>query len=294
MNHVKKIIYLLAGLALAGCDDKPSTPQATATATATVAIVKTSATAKIAPTAAASAAAKGTGNKDVTETISQLPAVNESFHAAKEAGLLDEWQRAAPFKPRKLGGMKPGETAIEVGKVLVDVAVLTADTKKKITPEVVQQVVEALKAMHPPASAQQPIDALAEDLKKGGKDEELRAKLSSLIVSTLPALEEDPKLASSAGLAMAGGYLRSLAITSKLLSSGAAADQDKLDLLHRQQENAYFVDLLSTKLDASVKGEAAVKDALDALQKIKSHVAKAKPSADDARAIAAALARYAS
>lgn len=291
---MKKISYLLLGIALLGCEEKKTSTPAATTATAT-AVVTGAGTAQPSGTAATPDPPKATGNKDIKETVSQLPALDESFHAAREMGLLEAWQKAAPFKPRKLSGLKPGELAIEVGKVLVDAAVMTADTKKPVSPEAIQQVVDAVKALNPPAPMLEPVQALGAEVKKGGlKDEELRMKLGKLIVETLPAVEEDPKLASSAGLAMVGGYLRSLAITSKVLAGGAGSDQDKLDLLHRKQENAHFIDLVVKKVDPSVQGEPAVRDALDALQKIKPHVEKAKPTMDDAKAVSTALAKYAS
>lgn len=286
---MKHITCLLLALALVGCEDKKTpapAPSATATAHASA---HASGSAEPEP-----AVQKGTGNKDVKETVAQLPAVDESFYAAKQLGLLDAWQKTAPFKPRKLDGLKPGETALEVGRVLVDIAVLTADPKKPITPDVVQHVVTAMKALHAPAAVLQSVDALVAEVKKGGKDDELRLKLGKILVETLPSVEEDPKLASTAGLAMAGGYLRSMAVTSKVLSTAAASDQDKLDLLHRQMENGFFIELIVKKLDAGIQGEPAVRDALDALQKIKAHVEKQKPTPEDAKAIAAATTKYAS
>lgn len=257
--------------------------------------------ANTAPSGSSAASEEGPLEKVEAGHIGELPSLAEEFHAAKGLGLLDAWSKAAPLKPRKFDGMKPGETSIAVGEFLVDAAAAAADDKKPISPEVMDQARTAVKALNPPAAIMQRIDVFADSLKNEGKDEKAqRREVDRFVAASLgtmqidPSTKKDPALVNKVNLAMLGGYLRSLAITSKVLASTPAPDKDKLGLLARKQEQAYFFAFLQNQLDPSLKSEPAVQRALDALTKIAPNVQKSDPTVDDAKAIAGALQQYAS
>ena len=252
------------------------------------------------PAAAAPPPKKETGNTNIKERGSPLPGVDESFRAAKSLGLLDDWQKVAPFKPKKFDGMKPAEEDLAVGAFLADVAVVAGNDKKPVSREVFDQARSAVELLKPSPEDEALLNDLTKSLKQSTGDEaKMRKELNRFVAASLPVLLEDPTKISMANLALAGGYLRTLAVTSKVIATrgAAAAATDAgagaLGLLHRDQENAYFIGALNA-LDPSLRAEKAVQQAIDAMGKIKPNVDNENPTLDDAKAIASALAAYSS
>jgi hypothetical protein len=283
-------VVLALSLAFLGCDDKKQPAPSAAPAPSTAA------SASAATTLGANAPSP---QKIDASVLEQLPAVDEAFHAAKGLGLLDAWQTVAPLKPRKFEGLKPGEASILAGETLVDVAVAAADDKKPVPPALMEQARAAVKVLNPPEDTMKKIDVFTTSAKKDADDPKAqRREINTFISTSLGAIQgddaakSDPILASRVNLAMLGGYLRSLGVTSKLVATLPAPDADKLRLLCRSQEEAYFTNLLQNSLDPSFRGEPAVQHAVDALKKIAPSVAKPDPTIDDAKLIAAALAEY--
>lgn len=281
---------LVVGLSCAGCDKKEPKPEAGVSS------------ASAAPVAsAAPSASEGPLSKVPAGRVTDLPTLAEEFHAAKGLGLLSAWSKAAPLKPRKFEGMKPAEMSIAAGATLVDAAAAASDDTKPISPQVIEQAKTAVSALQPPAELMKKIETFATAVNGGAKDDRAqRREVDRFVAASLGTIQHDssfkndPALMNRANLALLGGYLRSLAITSKVVTAASETSTDMLSLLARKQEQAYFLDYLQNHLDPSFKSEPAVKQALDALLKIAPNVESPNPTAADAKAIAGALKAYAS
>lgn len=242
------------------------------------------------PTATASAPKlQGKAGKEKA-SLAQLPGIEELYDSARAAGVGTDLPSKIKVKPKDFSKMPKGERAMEVGAFLASLAILSLDSKDVPLP-IIEGAEQAIKSLDPPDLVLKQVSNLSQEVKGGKlKGAELRREIDKLMARGIPLLDTSPPHATQARLVRLGAYLRGMSLIAASL--GDSKDEDKLRALAQKDDHEFHTKTLA-ELPAELKGEAALKKAADALEKIAPAVNRDAPTPDDAKLITKTLADYA-